>query len=45
MEKVIKKKFDRLLPKIGDGERLISAMNRFLDMATKEAVLMEEDPV
>jgi hypothetical protein len=44
MEKVIKKKFDKLLPKIGDGERLISAMNRFLEMATKEAVIMEEDP-
>jgi len=44
MERVIKKKFDKLLPKIGDGERLISAANRFLEMATKEAVLMEENP-
>lgn len=44
IEKVFKKKFDKLLPKIGDGERLISAMNRFLEMAEKEAVLMEEDP-
>ncbi len=44
MEKEFKKKFDKLLPKIGDGERLISAANRFLEMATKEAILMEEDP-
>jgi hypothetical protein len=44
MEKVFKKKFDKLLPKIGDGERLISAMKRFLELATKEAVLMDTDP-
>jgi hypothetical protein len=45
MEKVFKKKFDKVLTNPDDdGERLISAANRFLEMATKEAVLLEENP-
>lgn len=45
LKKGFKKKFDKVLTNLDDdGERLISAANRFLEMATKEAILMEEDP-
>jgi hypothetical protein len=45
LEKGFKKKFDKVLANLDDdGERLILAANRFLEMATKEAILMEEDP-
>ena len=45
MEKVIKKKFDKVFANHNDdGERLISPINRFLEIATKEAVLIDTEP-
>ena len=42
---MIKKKFDKFMVNLGDdgGERLIAAANKFLDMALKVAIPMEED--
>ena len=45
IEKDLKKNFDRFLDTLeDDGERLISAANRFLELVEQNAITIEMDP-